>query len=215
MVEQEDVVQPNFITDDEGKVYCTRHTLFNKAMNHADEETPIFNLFGNPVPLSLSCGTCGHYFNDDCYFSAESIDKIERSRDHGQIICDFCGDRIHRSSIVYQKLYYEQNYGVKMPLICCGCYANLKNDNFLDQAQKKMLLLGGVTILSIVVFCYYFSLLFFLVEWGVFAILSGLIFWGYFSYNYARKIILTYRGKKYYEQLHAQLEKYEDRDAHL
>jgi hypothetical protein len=206
MVQETGIEEPNFIIDDEGRVYCTKHTEFNKPKKAPSELLPpILNLFSAPQPAPLTCKTCGHYFNDSCYFSPESINQIMYERDRGQIICEFCGERITRSMSVFQKIYYENKFRVQMPLVCCGCYAALKNDNFIGQAKKNMLWWAAISIGSLIACFYYLSLLFVLIPWGAAAIIFGLFFWAYFSYNYIRKIYYTWKGKKRYEALEAKL----------
>ena len=208
MVQEREIVEPNFIIDDEGKVFCTKHTLYKKSReNGPNQFLPIMSLFtlAPNQPPPLTCKTCGHYFNDSCYFSPESINRIMFQRDRGQIKCDFCGERITRSMSIFQKIYYENKFGVKMPLVCCGCYAALKNNDFIAQAKKNMFLWGVISLGSLVACFYYISMLFALLPWGATAIIFGLVFWAYFSYNYLRKIYYTWKGKKRYEEIEAKL----------
>ncbi len=92
-----------------------------------------------------------------------------------------------------------------MPLVCCGCFAALKNNDFKRQAQKNLLLWIAISVGCLIACFSYVSLLFALIPWGAAAIVFGFIFWAYFSYNYIRKIYFTWKGKKRYEDLEAKL----------
>ncbi|OLS12585.1 MAG: hypothetical protein RBG13Loki_3795 [Promethearchaeota archaeon CR_4] len=202
MAQDNEVVQPNFIIDEEGRVFCTKHTLFNKVPEKTEEcLPPILTLFATPQPPPLTCKTCGYYFRDSCYFSATSINEIVHARDRGQIICEFCGEKITRVMSVFQKIFYENNFGVKMPLVCCGCFASLKNNDFVGQAKRNIFWWTIISFGSLFACFYYISMLFILVPWGIAAIIFGLFFWAYFSYNYIRRIYYTWKGKKRYQQL--------------
>ncbi len=196
------VIEPNFIVNEEGRVFCSKHTLFNKPREQPQQSLPpILNLFATPQPPPLTCITCGHYFNDSCYFAPESVDLILSQRDRGQIICDFCGDRISRSMSVLQKIYYENKFGVKMPLVCCECYASLKTNDFVKQAQKNIV--WGILISVAALIACFISLL--VPLGGGAAVVFVLFIWGYLTYNHMRKIYYTWRGKKRYQQLEAKL----------
>jgi cobalamin biosynthesis protein CobD/CbiB len=106
---------------------------------------------------------------------------------------------------VIQKLYYEQKYSVKMPLICCGCYANMKSGDYKKQARKKMLIMGGMAVLAIAVFCCYFVGIFVESGWGILFGAAFATFWGYYTYVYARRVVMMHQGTKRYEALQAQI----------
>ncbi len=101
---------------------------------------------------------------------------------------------------VLQKIYYENKFGVKMPLVCCECFANLKSDDFIRQSQKNLSWWIVKSIASLAA-----CLLFLLIPWGATVVLFYVVVWGYFSYNNIRKSYFTWRGIKRYKELEAKL----------
>ncbi len=199
--EEKKIVEPHFVTDSKGKVYCSKHTYVSSL-----EES------GYPVCLDdvcivpggesmLTCKTCGHYFNDDCFFPKDTIEEIEGERKRGKVLCDLCGERIHLSPVVFQKLFYKDKYNVDMPLVCCGCYASLRDNQFMERTRTKIILMIISIVISVFFLINYFFTMLFLTQWGILVLIAPITFWAWAAWKDARRIYYAWRGKKYYENL--------------
>ena len=126
-------VLPSFEIDNKGRVLCKKHSEYSFfKLQHKSyyQERRMENL--------LTCKTCIHYEQNDCYFPREEINKIEFDREkRNRFKCVLCGNRIDRMLTIIQKLYYEEKFNVKIPLICCICYETLKNGTFLEFFSKR------------------------------------------------------------------------------
>lgn len=148
----------------------------------------------------LTCKTCKHYFDNDCYFPKEEIDKIEHERLKRSIfLCKMCGNKIDRMLTVMQKLYFEKKYNMEIPLICCLCYENLNNDNFLVESKKwfyKFLYMTAGQIF----FIFYFFLSFFIFGTGSFIFLVFCIPWSLTTIRFLKKLKRIRNGRNYYKK---------------
>lgn len=195
------IVRPVFVTDKKGRVFCRKHSY---VASLEDSGYPVCLDDNCTIPggeSMLSCTTCAHYFNDDCYFPKKTIDEIEQERRRVHIKCELCGERIHRSPVVFQKLYYKDVYNVDMPLICCGCYASLRDDQFIERTRTKILLMTVSIIISVFFLINYFFTIFFLTQWGIVVLIAPILFWGWAAWKDAKRVYYAYRGKKYYEKI--------------
>ncbi|TFF88175.1 MAG: hypothetical protein EU550_01790 [Promethearchaeota archaeon] len=143
-------IEPSFEIDEKGRVLCQYHTqypFFKKPNKTRYEERKMEKL--------LTCKTCAHYYNNNCYFPRSEIDTIEYDRFRRRFVCSLCGNKIDRMLTVIQKLYVESRYGIKIPLICCFCYESLKRNNFIEQSKLRREQLRGklnYTILLTLIF---------------------------------------------------------------
>ena len=130
------IINPTFEIDDKGRVICQRHTNF-----------PFFVMSGKTrqqeiqMEKDLTCITCNHYNNDECYFPKTEIDKIEVDR-LGMVAfkCKLCGSQIDRMLTIIQKLYLQEKFNIEIPLVCCTCYESLKKKNFMEYHEKRLFL---------------------------------------------------------------------------
>jgi hypothetical protein len=126
------VIEPTFEIDKKGRVICQSHSQF-----------PLFAMDGKDrfqdqqMEKNLSCKTCSHYFNDDCFFPRSEIDKIDQDRTNRKLTCRLCGMKIDRMLTVIQKLYYQEKFNIEMPLICCICYDSLKKKNYIEKSKWR------------------------------------------------------------------------------
>ena len=87
----------------------------------------------------LTCKTCSHYINDDCYFPKSEIDKIELDRlNRSRFQCNLCGNKIDRMLTIVQKIYFEVKFNMNMPLICCNCYQSLEEKKFPEYFRRRI-----------------------------------------------------------------------------
>ncbi len=130
------IINPTFEIDEKGRVICQRHTnfpFFVMASKIRQQEIQ--------MEKELTCITCLHYKNDECYFPKTEIDKIEADR-LGMIAfkCKLCGSQIDRMLTVIQKLYLQEKFNIEIPLVCCMCYESLKKKNFMEYHEKRLYL---------------------------------------------------------------------------
>ena len=130
------IINPTFEIDKKGRVICQRHTNY-----------PFFVMPGKvnqqeiQMEKELTCITCNHYKNDDCFFPKTEIDKIEIDRiGLTAFNCKLCGSQIDRMLTIIQKLYLKEKFIIEIPLVCCTCYESLKNKNFIEYHEKRLYL---------------------------------------------------------------------------
>lgn len=130
------IINPTFEIDEKGRVICQRHTNF-----------PFFVMPGKirqqeiQMEKDLTCLTCHHYINDECFFPKTEIDKIEADRlGMSAFKCKLCGSQIDRMLTVIQKLYLQEKFKIEIPLICCTCYESLKKKIFIEYHEKRLFL---------------------------------------------------------------------------
>jgi len=104
---------------------------------------------------TLTCKTCKHYQEDECFFPKSEIDKIEIDRvDNMSFKCLLCGNKIDRMLTVIQMLYLKQRKGVELPLLCCMCHETLKKENFEEFYERRLFIavfLDIIVVLGIVI----------------------------------------------------------------
>ena len=113
-------IEPKFIIDDKGRVLCKKHSKYD---NFIEPKDYFQNLY---LEVELTCKTCLHYENNDCFFSKSKIDEIEinRIKKKKESLCRLCGKRIDRMFSIIHKLYNKEIYDIEMPLICCLLYTS-------------------------------------------------------------------------------------------
>jgi len=191
-----DVVSPEFISDDDGIPYCKTQTDYNKiiALNLKER-------YPNEFEKMLTCFRCEHYQQDNCYFPRNEIDKIEKDRQDTTIRCMFCGTKIHRLFSVLMSYYYKDKHNVNIPIICCSCYASLGNNSFIKNTQRRMILFA-ISLLTSLFFVYsYFQTIILINAVEMFLFFLPFIFWGYISFRDAKNLYYLWKGKKYYQEV--------------
>jgi hypothetical protein len=188
-------IEPSFEIDEKGRVICQSHSYY-----------PFFKMPGKTffqekqMEKLLTCKTCSHYQENDCFFPSLEIDKIEFDRlDRKGIICKFCGNRIDRMLSVVHKLYFKERFNIEIPLICCSCYESLKKNDFIAESKRKSLL---ITLNM----CYLFILLAFSFSFGLFGgftfviMITGTILWSCIFISNLKRLYQIKRGREYYEK---------------
>jgi hypothetical protein len=129
-----DFVDPSFEIDQEGRVLCKEHSNYDFF-----KDPQIRKHNERLLEKELTCKSCEHYYNDDCYFPKEVIDQIEanRIRKKKGFTCKLCGNKIDRMLTIIYSLYFKQKYNVKIPLICCACHSALKEDKFIESSKYR------------------------------------------------------------------------------
>ncbi len=126
------IIEPTFEIDEKGRVICKKHSKYNNFIKPRDYFQDLY------LDIELTCKTCSHYQNNDCYFSRSRIDDIELRRQKKKaFLCKLCGKKIERMFTIIYKLFYKEIYNVEMPLICCDCHEKLNKNEFLSYSKKR------------------------------------------------------------------------------
>ncbi len=128
------LVEPKFEIDNKNRVICQTHT------NYPYFISPDKDYFEDlALDSELTCKTCLHYLNDDCYFPKIKIDKIESERlKSNKYLCNLCGNRMDRMFTIIQKLYYIEQLDIILPLICCNCFDDLNDNEFISKTKRNI-----------------------------------------------------------------------------
>lgn len=194
-------IEPRFQINAQGEVRCILHTQYN-ALSAKELRGKL--LPTNLVYEDLTCKTCEHYKQDNCYFSSQELDDMDpRALIHyNSHVCKLCGEKIHNMHSIVYKIYYEQKYNIEIPLICCDCYNTLNSYNtnisnsLLSKSVKET---SNLFFLAWIVF----SVLFFM---AIFSIQSILAFGGlmvlFFSFSLwsLNRISRILKGLRYYRK---------------
>ncbi len=192
-------IEPHFEIDDKGRVICQQHPNYpffimpNKS--HFEERK---------LELLLTCKTCSHYQNNDCYFSNSRINNIEQKRlKKSDYLCKLCGNRIDRMFTIIHKIYFKESYNIDIPLICCNCYESLKRNEFVSRSKWKIYLIL-ISLFSTVFFLIYF-LTFGLIFGSPLSssftfLLIGIILWAIIVFRDLRKLKQIISGRKFYKK---------------
>ena len=200
-------VEPSFKIDEKGRVICKEHSNYNYFIR------PDKDFFYDMLLESeLTCKTCSHYFDNNCYFQKSEIDLIEQNRENKKkdYKCKLCGNRISIMLSIVQKIYNEEKYNIKIPLICCNCYERINNNDFMRESKNRtfltlfLLIVGFFFFFTFVFIIDLFSLspitmLFYIVPWIIFTIwdmnklltiISGMRFYSKFYKDGKNELIL-------------------------
>jgi len=188
-------IEPSFEIDEKGRVICQSHSKYPYFIQPNKTY-----LEERKMEKALTCLTCSHYENDDCYFPRSEIDKIELDRlTRSRFQCNLCGNKIDLMLTLMQKIYYEVKFNMKMPLVCCNCYESLKKKNFEEYSTRRIweslsFYLPGL------------FLLFNAFPFNVIAVLGYVIFILVFKiiiklkFSYSLFLIDILKGKKFYDK---------------
>lgn len=107
--------------------------LTSSIYKDPDSDRPFDPFLAKILPhLYGSCRTCDHYSNNECYFSKEKIDKINKSHGYGftlffnKNVCELCGLKIRNEFNTMRKRYLEEMNKISIPLICTNCNYSIK-----------------------------------------------------------------------------------------
>ena len=139
----------SFEIDDKGRVICKKHSNYDYLIRPRDYFQDLY------LDAELTCKTCSHYDNNECYFSKTRIDEIINKGLKKAYLCRLCGKKIDRMLSIIHKLYYNETYDVDMPLICCDCYEKIKNNEFLSYSKKMTDFYILNIVISIFLLCYF------------------------------------------------------------
>ncbi|MGB5909650.1 MAG: hypothetical protein WBH31_00515 [Promethearchaeia archaeon] len=193
-------IEPSFEIDNKGRVICQFHSQFPFFMK--PEKTTLEEEYVDKI---LTCKTCQHYKENDCFFPKLEINRIETDKRRGHFQCKLCGNKIHRILTIIQKLYVKDRFNIDIPLICCDCYESLKENSLLKNfkhfvSEKKydpmisfefLIILGMVAILLAVFLPFLFQFLIIFIIYWIFVL-------GFYIYYYVRRFYYLRKGKKYY-----------------
>lgn len=191
------ITEPSIEIDDKVRILCKSHTqyqFFKTLYQSVHEEKQVEKL--------LSCKTCKHYDDDNCYFPKSEIDLIERDKQQEKFKCQSCGNKIQNSLILIQSLYYEAKFNIKLPLICSICHSNLIDDKFMQKKKSRLIRYKIFLIISIYIIIYFFITIISIGAWFILGLLP-LLFWVILSIKLVKeikKIRYLKKGRKYYQK---------------
>jgi len=188
-------IEPSFEIDEKGRVICQSHSkypFFAIPNKNALQE--------KKMELLLTCKTCIHYQNNECFFPKSEIDKIEKERLlHDNLLCKLCGNRIDRMLTIIHKFYLKERFNIEMPLICCNCHENLKKNEFITSSKRTSTKLSFyIFYMSLIIIVNFAIGLFF--GYASIMTLIGLAFWIIILIKYLKRLRLMQQGRKYYEE---------------
>ena len=196
-----------FEIDEKGRVICKKHSKYNKFIEPKDFFQDLY------LEIELTCKTCSHYHQNDCYFSKSRIDEIDFKRQKKkEFLCKLCGKRIDRMLSIIHKLYNKEIYDIEMPLICCDCFEKVKNKEFLSYTRKLTdfyILNIVVSIFFLIYFAYFLSILkiqmilYLIIVIPIIAIISFIVL--IIIYKCLKRLRLLFSGIKYYKKHFPQL----------
>ena len=192
----------SFVIDEKGRVICKKHSKYNKFIEPKDLFQDLY------LEIELTCKTCSHYYQNDCYFLKSRIDEIDFKRQKKkEFLCKLCGKRIDRMLSIIHKLYNKEVYAIDMPLICCDCFEKIKNEEFLSYSRKLIdfyILNIVVSIFFFLYFAYFLSILkiqlifYFIFVIPIISIIGVIVL--FIIYRCIKKLRLILRGLKYYKK---------------
>jgi len=138
-----------FEIDDKGRVICKKHSNYDHLIRPRDYFQDLY------LDAELTCKTCSHYENNECYFSKTRIDEILNRWLKKAYLCRLCGKKIDRMLSIIHKLYFKETYDVEMPLICCDCYEKINKNEFLSYSKKMTDFYILNIVISIFFLCYF------------------------------------------------------------
>ena len=189
------VIEPTFEIDHKGRVICQSHPdypFFIMPNKSFFEE--------RKLEILLTCKTCSHYLNDECYFSTARIDEIEQKRlKKTEFLCKLCGNRIDRMLTIIHKLYYEEKYNVNLPLICCNCYDSLNKNEYLTRIKWKIYMIL-VSLFSTIFFITYFLSFGLIFGTTLSFLLIGFSLWIILLFRDLKRLKRIISGRKYYKK---------------
>ena len=190
------IIQPEWMIDDDGIPYCEKQTDYEQIIQSNLKKHHPYEF-----EKRLHCKYCEHYTNNDCFFPKKEIDKIEADRNSLVIRCELCGTKIDRLFSILMSLYYKAKFGVKMPVICCTCYAGLENGTF-ERNTKRRMILFAISLISSIFFFGQILLTVFAFNWiSILLLIIPFSFWGMISIRDVKSIYYLQKGRKNYEKL--------------
>ena len=189
------VIEPSFEIDEKGRVICQSHSeyphLIRPGKTHLEELQ---------MEKDLTCKSCSHYINDDCYFPKSEIDKIELDRlNRSRFQCNLCGNKIDRMLTIVQKIYFEVKFNMNMPLICCNCYLSLEEKKFTEYYKRRLWesLSFYLPCLILIFNTYPFNLIFVII-YILFIFVVKIVI--KLKFHYSLFLMDLLEGKKYYDK---------------
>lgn len=187
-------IEPSFEIDDKGRVICQFHSKYPFFV------TPEKDIYQEmEMEKLLTCKTCVHYKENDCYFPKEELDEIEKDRTlFGQFLCKLCGNKVDRMLTVIQKLYFKERLNIEIPLICCNCYDYLTKNRFRKESRWDSLndFLGIITSILLIPLIIVINITFSFIYIAPF--IYPFIVW--YIFKSIRKFILRQKGRRYYNK---------------
>ncbi|MHA1764175.1 MAG: hypothetical protein ACTSYC_10540 [Promethearchaeota archaeon] len=187
-------IEPKFEIDEKKRVICQNHS------NYLEFIDPNKDYFEEQfLELKLTCKTCSHYQNDECYFSKARLDKI-LSKESKRFKCALCGIQIERMFTIIQKLYFKEKYDVELTLTCCNCQEFLSKGTYLKESKRRMIAyLLIILFLLYSTWLLYFSLILFNLTLYILLLYGIIVF--YVDVLLFSRILKLYVGRKNFKKL--------------
>jgi len=194
-------IEPTFEIDEKGRVICREHPRYHYFIEPNKDYFEDLSL-----DIEITCISCKHYFENDCYFSKARIDEIESRRTEKKPYkCMFCGSHVHRMQSVVYKIYNLEIYNLEIPLICCNCYDNIMDGDFIRYSKKRII----VDIFLMFFLAYSFYIFLYLLdafEFMPFLIVLWLIPWSLIVFMDLKRFKYSISGLVYYKKYFADTE---------
>jgi hypothetical protein len=194
-------IEPRFEINNQGKVSCVCHTQYTSLHSRKLGKNV---LPANLINKELTCKTCKHYKQDNCYFAKKTLDKIDPGNlmHYNSYVCKLCGEKIHNMHSIVYKIYNKKKFDVQIPLLCCDCYKALHS---YDHSIITSLLSKSVKETSNLFFLAWivFSVLFFMAIFSIKSILAfGALMLLFFSFSLwsLNRISKILKGLKFYKK---------------
>jgi hypothetical protein len=110
-----DVIQPEFIRNEDGRTVCKSHSQIKKIMKLKENDS-IF-----AYETMLTCETCDFYLNNSCFFQKEDVDDLISQVENSDFKCKTCKNQIKELFTVLNTIYYKEQTGNEIPQICMSC----------------------------------------------------------------------------------------------
>lgn len=190
-------IEPKFEIDEKGRVICQRHSNYSFF-----KDPEIHKYHPQLLEKQLTCKTCDHYKNNDCYFSKLRIDQIEykRTKKRKGYICKLCGNKIDRMLTIIHKSYHKEKYNVNIPLICCACYEALRKNKYMEsnRFRSKIFLYNALYSVYSLISIFFFLLIYHI---GIFYLIIFLFPIFYLLFINLKKRKQLKDGLKYYQDI--------------
>ena len=156
-----DKIDPVFEIDTHSITVCKSHSNYSSISDKYGHD-PRPTLQVSPLLLKFtpnfydSCKMCSHYYNNECYFSKDEIDRITKSHGYAFTLlfnkntCDICGLKVRNVFNTLRKQYLEEKTRKKFPLICSGCNSSIKLGRLWKKVATVILVNLSATLPTII-----------------------------------------------------------------
>ena len=140
------IFTPKFEIDNTGSFLCKTYTEHD-TLKQSSSNTYYYRVQHNME--HITCKSCQHYFNNDCYFPKEKLDKLTHKISQKKFKCTACNSRIKRLFNILSQILSEKQNNVHTHQLCRRCYQVLRSRN-----PKKFCYTIAIIITELIFFLY-------------------------------------------------------------